>query len=452
MRKKMVIIGAGSVVFTIGLVADLIRNPGKHKWQLSLVDIDPIVLDAITLLCGKMIKSQDADIVMCHSTNRCDVLKDADYVVSTIGVGGRRAWEHDVFIPRKYGVFQPVGDTSMPGGISRAMRMIPAMLDITKDIIALCPRARFFNFSNPMTAICRGVRKATGFPLVGLCHGVNYMEEYIADFAGFERDKFTCYSIGINHLTFMYDMRYEGADAKPLVAQKLEGVRKRGIDCTKVGDCFMEMGEETKGDREPFAWSIFQTHGAFPAPGDRHITEFFTERFPGGKYYGKTLGLDAYTFEGVIKEGDDTFNRIRDLAYSHEPLPEDFFAHASGEHEQLMDIINSIEYDKRRIFSVNIQNNGAVPNLPFDAVLEMPGAATSKGFCALHLTDFPDTLAAIVSKNLAIIEVTVEAALKGDKDLFAEAILMGGYITDVDAVKRMVDELINAQKQYLPQF
>ncbi|MDO8685459.1 MAG: hypothetical protein Q7J78_02180, partial [Clostridiales bacterium] len=175
-------------------------------------------------------------------------------------------------------------------------------------------------------------------------------------------------------------------------------------------------------------------------------------RFPGGKYYGKTLGIDLYSFEGTIEFGEKIHNEAVKIANSNESLTEDFFNHVHGEHEQLMEIINSIENDSRKVFSVNMPNNGAVPNLPGDAVLEMPAAATAKGFCPLQTNDFPDVLAGIIAKYLAISEVTVEAALKGDRKLFEEAILMGGYISDRAAVIRMVDELVNAQKQYLPQF
>jgi len=198
----MVIIGAGSAMFTQGLVMDLIKNPGKSRWHLALVDVDAEVLASITKLIRKILEAKNADVELSASTDRRDVLSGADYVISTIGVGGRRAWEQDVFIPRKYGIYQPVGDTAMPGGISRAMRMIPAVIDIARDIMRLCPDARFFNYSNPMTVICRAVRKAAGFPVTGLCIGVQGSEWYIADLAGLEREKVTSCSVGVNHLSF----------------------------------------------------------------------------------------------------------------------------------------------------------------------------------------------------------------------------------------------------------
>ena len=450
-RKKMVLIGAGSAMFTQGLVMDLINNPGHNSWRLALVDTDTDTLRAIERLVRKMIAAKNVDIEVEASTERRDVLPDADYVVCTIGVGGRRAWEQDVLIPRKYGVNQPVGDTAMPGGISRAMRMIPAMLALVQDVQTLCPQAYLFNYSNPMAMICRAVRKSTVFPMVGLCIGVPSTQWYIADFVGLEHEDVSSLSVGINHLTFIYDFRHKGKDAWPLVREKLAQEFKEDFDET-VLDRFYAAKAEYFYLGEPFAWNFFKEYSAFPAPGDRHITEFFPERFPGGKYYGKTLGISAYSFEGVVTEGDTIHENAMRLATSEEPLPDDFFLHMHGEHEQLMEIINAIENDERKVFSVNVPNVGAVPNLPYEAVLEMPAIATAKGFRQIHIDDYPDVLAGFISRQLSIIELAVDAALKGDRKLFAEAILQGGYITDKKAVHAMVDELITAQKQYLPQF
>ena len=171
MCKKMVLIGAGSAVFTKGLMMDILERKNE-KWKVALVDTDERTLKIITRICEKMIVQMDSDVELTASVERKDVLSGADYVVSTIGVGGRRAWEQDVFIPRKYGVFQPVGDTVGPGGISRAMRMIPQLIEIARDVERLCPNAMFFNYSNPMTMNCMAVRRATGVPVIGLCHGV----------------------------------------------------------------------------------------------------------------------------------------------------------------------------------------------------------------------------------------------------------------------------------------
>ena len=452
--KKILLIGAGSVIFTQGLVADLITYLDGGKATLALCDIDEEILQTVGALVEKMIQAKQGNITVELNTDRKRLLPGCDYVVSTIGVGGRRSWEQDVFIPRKYGIFQPVGDTAMPGGISRAMRMVPAMLDILNDIEALAPNAKVFNYSNPMAVLTRAFAKTSKVPVVGLCHGVAHSERHIARAMGLEREKITSTTVGFNHLSFMYDIRYEGKDLKPAMLEHYQKRKKDGFDRALVG----RMWDETRGkpvtvEQELYAWELFERYGAFPAPGDRHICEFFTENFPGGQYYGKTLGTQgAFSFERCIEMGDASYAETQRLAYDKNPLPDDFFSKFAGEHEQLLEIIQSMENDQGRIFSVNLPNHGAVPNLPPQAVLELPAAATATGFRTLHCPDFPDILAAIINRFLAIIEVTAEAALTGDRGLFEQAILMGGYISDKQAVAKMVDELLAAQKQYLPQF
>ena len=131
---KLVLIGAGSTVFTQRLVADIILVGEADRWELALVDIDPVTLDAVDKLVAKMLLAKGANIPVTATTDRRAVLKGADFVVTTIAVGGRKGWQRDIEIPRRHGIFQPVGDTAMPGGISRAMRMIPQMLAIARDV------------------------------------------------------------------------------------------------------------------------------------------------------------------------------------------------------------------------------------------------------------------------------------------------------------------------------
>jgi alpha-galactosidase len=178
-RAKVVLIGAGSAVFTRRLVSDMLFSANPDMWELALVDIDETALTAVTALVRKIMASAGITIPVTASLNRRDVLPGARFVVTTIAVGGRRGWEKDIQIPREYNIYQSVGDTTMPGGISRAMRMIPAVVDVARDVQELCPTATFLNYSNPMTMICRAVRKATDVPVVGLCHGMKNAARYL---------------------------------------------------------------------------------------------------------------------------------------------------------------------------------------------------------------------------------------------------------------------------------
>jgi alpha-galactosidase len=453
-RRKIVLIGAGSTTFTQRLVADLILSENSSAWELALVDIDAEVLEVVTLLVKKMVAAKSSGLKVTSTADRRDVLPGADFVVTTIAVGGRRGWETDVHVPRKYDIFQPVGDTVMPGGISRALRMIPPMVAIAEDVKQLCPDAYFFNYSNPMTAVCRAVRKATGVPLIGLCHGVHVAEGYLARFLGVEEGSISTFGVGLNHLTFLLNIFYKGQEAFPMFREKLNEQRSSLQQEIEAKDEFVNWitGRPPRYSDDPFTWSFFEQYNVVPLMLDRHASEFFPERFPHGKYYGKRLGIDAFPIDKRIAWGDDVYLEMEKLARSKDPLPDTFFDKVPGEHEQLLDMMNSLTFDKRETFSVNMPNKGAVTNLPDDAVLELPATATARGFCQLHAGKLPDVLAAMLLRKLSSIEITVEAALKGDYNLFVEALLADGAVNDRNIAKNLADDLIKAHAQHLPQF
>jgi alpha-galactosidase len=432
---QLVLIGAGSAMFTKGLVADMIQTTDLGPWSLGLVDIDPKALETAEGLCHRMVEATGAEIEIEASTDRTDILPGADVVVSTIGVGGRRAWEADVFIPRKYGIYQPVGDTVMPGGISRAMRMIPAMVAIAEDVRALCPEAWFFNYSNPMAANCWAVREATGVPVVGLCHGTHDVSRDLAEFVGAPPTETTTLYAGLNHLTFIFDLRWQGRDMWPVARGRLN-----------------ETPNPEFAANNPFSWSLFDAYGAYPSANDRHVTEFFPERFPGGAYGDATLGVDAYSFEGTIARGDAAYAKMREQALGEVPLEDWLLEQSRGEHEQLMEILRSIRYDRRGVFAVNVPNQGTVPNLADEAILEVPAVATATGLRPVKVADFPDTLAAVIARKVAAIRLTVSAALEGDRGLFVEALLADGAVSDRDTAEALADDLLEAQRAYLPNF
>ena len=432
MRKKLVLIGAGSAMFTQGLLADIIKEESLGPWEVGLVDTDPEALSVAYNFAKKMVDAKDANIKVEQSTDRKDLLPNADIVITTIGVGGRRAWETDVFVPRKYGIYQPVGDTVGPGGLSRAMRMIPAMEEIAEDILKLCSDALFINYANPMTAICRALRKSTEIKVTGLCIGVYETEKYLAEVLGIPHQQVTSIAVGLNHLTFIIDFRHKGENVFARLRQRAE--------------------ETGRINENPFCWSFFDIYGAYPAVNDRHVVEFFLERFPNGEYYGKTLGVDVFSLEKTIEMGDLIYAEMSKLSKAETRLNSKVFSKFSGEHNQTLQIITSIYKDQRKIFSANLPNNGAIPNLPSYAVPEMPAVASGKGFLPLRIDYFPDSLAAIINQRLACVELTVDAALEGDRRLMVEAMLADGAVRNRGTAQKLTDELLKAHKGLLPQF
>jgi alpha-galactosidase len=429
--EKVVLIGAGSAMFTRGLVADLIR--AGWDAELALVDIDEAALQVVERLTLRMIEARRAPIRLVASTNRRQVLQDASIVICTIGVGGRRAWEQDVFIPRRHGIYQPVGDSVMPGGTSRALRMIPAMVAIAEDVVNLAPRALFFNYGNPMSPVCRAVRKAAAADVVGLCHGVAHVGRYLADILGVEPSHLTFSAAGMNHLTWLTEIRVDGQDAMPRLSR---------IARDKIG-------AETDN---PFSWHLFDLFGAFPAVLDRHVTEFFPQFFADGRYYGKILGVDAFSFEQTIALGDRIFDEMREAAFQGPPLGEDWFDRIGGEHEQVIDMVESIRMGSGRVYSVNLPNRGQIPNLPAEAIVECSGVADRDGIHPIGQPALPPGIVGTLAARLAWVETVVDAALQGRRDLFIQALVIDGAVDSIEAGTRLADDLLDAQADYLPQF
>ena len=217
-------------------------------------------------------------------------------------------------MPRKYGIYAPVGDTVGPGGSSRALRMIPVMVDVARDVIDLAPDALFFNYGNPMAPICRAIRKATGANVTGLCHGVVHVARYLAAKLGVRPNQLQYTAVGINHLTWFTSMRSDGQDAMGQL---------RAIAAAKAANPLQKATPNDNPfhtpDDDPFSWWLMHLFGAFPAVLDRHVTEFFPQFFRDGSYWGCKLGVDTFHFEGTIAEGDSTFAEMRAAAYDPAP-------------------------------------------------------------------------------------------------------------------------------------
>ena len=215
MAHKIVFIGAGSLGFTRGLVRDLLTFPKLQDAHIALVDINPERLAMAQKGIQKIIAAGNYPATVSATTKRREALPGADAVLTTILCGDVSVWQHDILIPKKFGVDTNVGDTRGPSGIFRALRTIPEMVAICRDIEALCPGALMLNYTNPMAMLCQAMQKHTKVNVTGLCHSVQGTAEMLARWAGvpYAELNYTC--AGINHQAWYLSLEHKGKDIYP---------------------------------------------------------------------------------------------------------------------------------------------------------------------------------------------------------------------------------------------
>jgi len=432
-----VLLGVGSTYFTKGIVESIIKYGGS--WELRMVDIDEKCLDIALNLGKKLVEHYKADVKITGSVNRIDVLGGADVVVSTIGVGGRKAWEQDVFMFRQFNIYQSTGDTFGAGGLSRAMRTIPVLLEVAFDMEKLCPDALFVNFTNPMSVNCWALNKYTKIKTVGLCYGVTAHQHNLADLIGVPFDETWSKAVGVNHFTWITDFMYKGKDAWPLVREAAEK-------------------SEHKYMHGQYTWELFETFGAYPTVGDGHICEFMPLMQAKNAYYGKTFGVDGgHDFEKYAKYWDDVCDDMEAQAYGHKPLTVLSEDTASGNTLRDEDLFIAVVMAASGIGkpverTINLPNRGIVENLPPDAIIEVTAFVNGSGFHPYNYGQLPAGINAILQRVTSSHALTVEASVSGDRNMVIQALMADSVAVNRRVAEQITDCILETHKKYLPHF
>ena len=219
---KITFIGAGSVQFTTAVIHDISTYPALDTAEICLMDIDAYRLKKITECVERIKREMDSNIRIIATTDREEALRGADAVICTVFNGDVDVWQHEILIPKKYGVDINVGDTRSVSGIFRALRNIPLLLDICHDIERICPDAIMLNYTNPMSMLCKAMQTYTKVDVTGLCHSVQGTSRMLAEWAEVPMDevKYTC--VGINHMAFFVELEHKGKELYPLLRQRIE--------------------------------------------------------------------------------------------------------------------------------------------------------------------------------------------------------------------------------------
>ena len=436
---KIVLIGAGSW-FTISFLQDLFRVGDLWGSELALVDINPEAAKVVEKAVKNTIKEYKVDLKVSSTTNRREALEGADFVIVAIRVGGSKARRIQMELPLKYGAYQCISDTVGGGALLKGLCEIPEIVNIAKDMEDLCPNALMLNLTNPMTAICMAVNKATKIKVVGLCHGLMAFVRLVSKLLKIDEKEISTFAGGINHLTWILDVR---AGAEDLYYKF-----KKALYEPKNEEILMEYPGYL------ISREIYEALGLFPAQGDRHVAEFFRffKEWLKNPKYRKIIQDYGHIDFDTLKEKEEDFieaekrwNYFKEIAEGKRKLE------IRPTHEIAADIISSIVNAKTRtLYAVNIPNEGYIPGLPEDAVVEVPGIVGSHGVRGIGIGRLPDAILGILNLHITRYKLMVEAALTMDKDLMIQTLVLDPLVPSIEAAKKIVEEGLKALSPIIP--
>ncbi|MEM1569983.1 MAG: hypothetical protein QXG56_04595 [Candidatus Bathyarchaeia archaeon] len=443
MGVKITIIGAGSLIFTPNILADLTKSNVLAGSNVCLMDIDEKRLNLMTKLADRIMREEKSDIAVNATTDRAEALRNADYVIISISVG-TDVERFDVEIPKKYGLYASVGDTTGPQGFARALRHIPVMVDIAKDIERICPSAFVLNVTNPMTALCTAMLKTSKINLIGLCVGIYIAKNFIARLLNLDSETISVIAGGINHFTWIKEIFIRGEDVYPKFHEVWENAKKSYSR--------LEMLEKFRGHY--ISLLLYDKFGLFPSPSDSHIAEFLPYFIREDKAYGSIYGLTLYP-QGTIydpKWREQAWSRLVEWATGTAPLDE-LFARTFTEETLVIRVLESLSSKRNDFYeAVNIPNMGSIPDIPSNAVVEVPGVVGNIGVKPVQVGSLPKSITQLLRQQLTHIDLTVDAALTGDSKLALQALLMHPSIPNLEVAENILNDLIRYESKYLPQF
>jgi alpha-galactosidase len=456
MAIKVAFIGAGSIGFTRGLVRDILTVPEFRDTRFAFHDINPRNLEMVAKLCQKDIRENSLPASILTTPNRRKALEGADYIVSCVRIGGLNGFETDIEIPLKYGVDQCVGDTLCAGGIMYGQRNVAAILDFCRDIRAVSKKnALFLNYANPNAMNTWAANHFGQVNTIGLCHGVMGGHHQIAEviallvngaktrgdrgYTPVTTKDVDIICAGINHQTWYVRVQYKGKD---WTGRLLEGFEKHPV----------------YAESEKVRIDMIRRFGYFSTESNGHLSEYVPWYRKRLKEIGKWISLSSWIngetggYLRICREGRQWFNTEFPKWMKAKDLP--ISAENRG-HEHGSYIMEGLETGRVYRGHFNVVNNGAITNLPDDAIVELPGYVDRNGVNIPKVGPLPLGCAAVCNVSISVQRLAVEAAVQGDVALLKQAMMLDpltGAVCDPEDISQMTDEMLVAQAEWLPQY
>jgi len=434
---RITFIGAGSIGFTRTLVRDILTFPRLTDAELVLMDIDAERLEFAERSVKRIIELGNYPATVKTTLSRAEALQGADVVMVTILAGGVHVWRHDIEIPKQYGIDINVGDTRGPSGIFRALRTIPEMLAIAKDMEKYCPNAMMLNYTNPMAMLCRAMQRESNIAITGLCHSVQGTAEMLAGWIGVPYEEIDYLCAGINHMAWYLRFDHKNQSVYPLIRAAMDKPEVYNQEIVR-NEMFLHLDyyvTESSGHNSEYnAWfrkrpdliEKYCTHGT-----------------------GWNPGKHAYILDEYLRRENEWRDDARSWFDGSAQLKLD------RGHEYAAYIVNALVGGEPFRFNGNVRNTGLITNLPQDACVEVPVFVDKDGLHPVHVGALPPQCAMLTNLSAQIEELAVDGAISGDPRKVYQAILndpLTAAVLAPNEIRDMVNQMFAKNQAYLPQF
>ena len=420
-------IGAGSIVFSKNLTGDILSFPEFKDATFSYMDIDSDRLEVGANLCRKVGKALGANPKIEATSNRKEALRDADFVINMVQIGGFNSTLVDFEIPRKYGLNFTIADTTGPGGLFRALRTYPMLSGMCRDMMEVCPKAYLLNYSNPMSMNMQTIYRTSDVRAIGLCHSVQGTFDHLMDYIGEKPQDVAFICAGINHMAFYLKMEKEGVDLYPRLFEAM---------------CNPETYKKNK-----VRFELMKRLGYFVTESSEHNAEYNPYFIPRGKsaIAQYDVPIDEYLrrCDGIVHE----FERLQKFSKTDEPIE------VKRSHEYGSTIIHSITTGKPSVVYGNMPNRGAISNIVDTAIAEVPTLVDRAGLQFTTVGELPPQLVAYMQPHISQHELFIRAAMEGRRDHVYQAAMfdpLTAATLSLDKIVELCDELIAAHGDLLP--
>lgn len=391
-----------------------------------MMDINAERLKLIDQLAHITVSKHAPKAKVESTLDRKEALKDSDYVIIMIQVGGLEAFEHDINIPLKYGINQEVGDTLGPGGVFRGLRTIPVLVDICRDMESLCPDALLINYANPMAINCWGMNKAMGTKNVGLCHSVQGTAMRLARYINVPYEDVSYWVAGINHQAFFLEYDYKGKDAYPLLREAMK--------------------KEEVYSKDRVRWEMMKHLGYFITESSHHLGEY-VPYFRTTEERRKTYCEPRWFYLEICKNAwKPHYERIEKQIRGEEPIT------LGRSDEYSVDIILSMETGHPCRINGNVENMDLITNLPDGCCVEVPCLVDGNGIHPCNVGNLPSQCAALNRTSINVQELAVKAVLEKDRTAALQAVMfdpLTSALLTPREIEKMVNEMFKAEAQWL---